>query len=224
MPRIFENETNSSMNNCNVKSFSLFFFLLLSSIQTFSQVKWGVKGGLNYTGNYYEIKEGIIEDISDLTSFRPSWHAGIFIDFQITNKFGISPEILFSDKGYNFSSTISRGEEVAVHLQYVDIPILAYYRLLPLIYLEAGIEPGILVNEYLSFSGGNRSISDNEDFDLSYLIGAKVGFNDSFHVGVRANLGLKETSELEFTDSNGSIDTRLASINRLVQLSAYLTF
>lgn len=212
------------------KLFTFSCVMILAVILAFptssqGQVNLGVKGGFNYTGNFYKVKDGVQRDFSNLSSFRPSWHVGVFLEFKVSERFGLAPELLFSDNGYNLINSASDPEEQPLHLQYIDLPLIVYFKILPLIYLEGGVEPGIKVNEFFSNQIGPNSRSDaHQDFDFSYLLGVRVGFSESLQVGVRANLGIAETQQINFTDQGGSVINEVASINRLVQLSGYLRF
>lgn len=81
---------------------SLLIFLLLVAVSTclYAQqnFNFGFRGGLNYTNNVLVTDES---SLSDENEYRVSYHVGIISSIELTDKFSVSPELLFPVKDTN---------------------------------------------------------------------------------------------------------------------------
>jgi hypothetical protein len=143
-------------------------------------------------GFHLGIKAGT--NISQLTGrsfdegFQWNFMAGAFAELNFTDKWGIDPEVLFSQTttqtASNFDDVYEQGiNSRGVKLNYLSIPILLTYKLpLPILSLQLGPQFGILMNtsENITTNGTNAFKSG----DFSMVIGAQVNLG-AFKAGAR---------------------------------------
>jgi len=197
---------------------SAFFTLCLANAQ---EIKYGVKAGLNLstlTGDvaYYDVKS------------KAGFHVGGFVEFKITDKFSVQPELLYSAQGAKlryssvdeFSSTIDKQN---IKLGYLNIPVMAKYYVIKGLSIEAGPQVGFLLSaknefNYSSYiteqysSTGEEDIKDDlKSIDFGFNFGAGYEFTENIFVQARYNLGLTSV----FEDADGDFDPK----NGVLQLS-----
>lgn len=134
--------------------------------------------------------------------------------FEISKKSSIKSGIVFTLQGgpnykrssdnYNglaFNSTQSYHiwSDGEVSLYYVKIPILYHFKSNGGLYLEGGIQPGILI-------GAKKKVEDSNDsgardafktFEFGIPTGIGYWFNDKFSIGARADFGLTNMNSTE---------------------------
>jgi hypothetical protein len=143
-------------------------------------------------GFHLGIKAGT--NISQLTGrsfdegFQWNFMAGAFAELNITDNWGIDPELLFSQTttqtASNFDDVYEQGiNSRGVKLNYLSIPVLVTYKLpLPILSLQLGPQFGILMNtsENITTNGTNAFKSG----DFSMVVGAQVNLG-AFKAGAR---------------------------------------
>ena len=93
-----------------------------------AQLTIGPKAGLNISKEYYGIK-GVDEDVD----FRTGLNAGVFGRYEISDKFDIQAELLYSQQGYKSTVpladiggiTLTEGYKSLSH--YLNVPVLLKY-------------------------------------------------------------------------------------------------
>jgi len=173
-------------------------------------LKFGVKGGVNFanlTGDFDP-------------SMKVGFHIGGFMEYKVSEKFVLQPELLFSTQGAKYKDDqVGEGFSVAgetnIKLSYLNLPIMAKYYVTNKFSFEAGPQIGVLLsakNEYgytgtiqgvpVSESGEIDIKDDLNSIDFGINFGAGYDFNDKISVGLRYNLGLSEISEYYYFDKN----------------------
>ncbi|MDO5637902.1 MAG: porin family protein [Myroides sp.] len=161
------------------------------------EVKFGPKAGVNFaTVNGKD---------TDEAKMMIGFHVGAFAEIKFNEQFAIQPEILYSAQGSKYEGTFNN---VEYKYDYINVPILAKYYIVPSFAVEAGPYVGFLMSAKaegtINYMGENVSIdSDEKDFSnsIDFGVGAGVSFNleNGFFVGARYNLGLtkigKENSQ-----------------------------
>lgn len=80
-----------------------------------AQVKFGIKGGMNFTSySYYEFG-----NISEAVNSHTGFNAGLAVNFKLPYGFAIQPELLYVSKGARFSG------DAKFHLiaDYIELPV-----------------------------------------------------------------------------------------------------
>ena len=99
--------------------------LLSASAQ---EVKFGVKAGLNLStvgGDMKDLIEGMGMDQKSHVGF----HIGAFVDLGLTENLYIQPGLFYSNKGVKGELKEDDSYKMKINLSYLEIPILASYRI-----------------------------------------------------------------------------------------------
>lgn len=146
--------------------FILFIGILLLSQEALSQLTYGIKGGVNLSS----IAGNSIEN----TDLRMGFHIGLLGRLELTNRFALQPEMQYSQRGFkrdvenifpDFDPVIRPSTvELSSRFDYVDIPLIAQYKLTEGLTVEAGPQLGFFLSESLKIDGDDidddRSGSD----------------------------------------------------------------
>ncbi len=165
-------------------------FTVASNAQGF---KLGVKLGTNLN----KISGKSFQDGFDL-----SYHVGGFAEIDFNHKWGIQPEILWSQsttKRTNFdllyptlvNSATSKDEKIK--LDYLAIPILLRYNVGKMLTLNAGPQFGILINQDNTFVKNGQDAFKKGDFSM--VGGAQLNFS-FLRIYGRYNIGLQNINDL----------------------------
>lgn len=148
-------------------SFTLLFTFALVATTVAQDFSYGFKAGLNFSqisGDSEQNAAGMdLENFNDATGF----HIGALFNLKFIDAFGLRGELMFSQKGTEyiydgasyrdftdedgivFSTLGNRRTVLNTTNSYIDIPVMAYYRLGKL-ELSAGPSIGVLVNSIAS--------------------------------------------------------------------------
>ena len=149
---------------------------ILGSMTVSAQaLKFGIKAGPNFA-NF----SGGISEID--YSMRTSFHAGLAAEIGLTDKFAISPELLYTSQGADVDGV---GD---FNLDYVSVPVLAkIYIFGSTLSVDVGPQFSFLVDEA-------REAYENESFDFAVAAGLTLNITKSFYAQGRYVWGLTEAS------------------------------
>lgn len=156
----------------------------------------GIKGGLNASTLY-------INDVEDRNE-RIGFHVGVFTQIPVSSFFAIQPELQYSTKGvsanYNLLGATGRS---SFNLNYVELPVLATFKLGNSVDLQAGPYASYLLNSKVSTKGdlGSDFQNVNRDNFNSFDYGIAGGLNIYFG---SAMLGLRYGQGLQPVASHGA--------------------
>lgn len=137
-----------------------------------SEMKFGVKAGYANT-NFGGDAE---------TDAASNFYIGGLVDFTISEKFHIQPELLYSMEGADNDET---------GLNFVRIPVMAKYYVAEGFNLQAGPQFG--------FVAGGDAIKDSlKSFDYGLGIGAGYELESGLFFDARYNLGLADLNDTPF--------------------------
>ena len=96
----------------------IFFCTLVLFFTTvcFSQVRYGIKGGLNVANEQLSASGGGATE-SESGNAIPSFHIGGFAEIPMSYNYSFVPEILLSGKGSDFPGTDNLGNSTTVLLE-----------------------------------------------------------------------------------------------------------
>lgn len=159
--------------------------------------KVGFKGGLNLSNLYV--------DNADDEQARFGWHAGVYGQLFSSEAFAIQPEINYSTKGTGVTyGSVGQGgvnlnHDQRINLHYLDIPVLAVFKLGRAAEIHAGPYWAYLLNAEIRNNDGDPNnqfdTQDRDNFeDWDYGLVGGIGFNlgQAAQLGVRYNYGLNE--------------------------------
>lgn len=175
-----------------------------------AQTRAGVKGGLNVSNLY-------IDDVNDENA-RFGFNVGVYGQVLSSDVFAIQPELLFSTKGSKAEYTGLVDQTVKYNLNYLDLPVLAVFKLGKSAEIHVGPYVSYLLNANISYSGDVANGDDEIDKDnlKSFDYGLAGGFGLNFgavQVGARYNYGL-----VKIADSNAAEAVIGDSKNSVAQL------
>ena len=152
------------------------------------EIKFGVKGGLNFATISGDNTKGI-----DLVT---SFNFGVVSEIPLSDKFSFQPEIMYSGQGYGFNDN-------TIALSYLNVPLMGKYYVTKGLSLEAGPQIGFLLaakNEKTDVKDSFNTV----DFGVNFGVGYKL--ENGLNFGVRYNLGLTDINNVDnssFKNKNG---------------------
>lgn len=171
-----------------MKKTVLITILLLSGFLSIAQngSGFGLKGGINYTGNgdFFNSAENAIQS----PDRNVGYHVGVF--GKLGNKIYLRPELVYT-------STTSGYNEGDLKLNKLDVPVLLGLKVIGPLHIFAGPAFEYILNS--KFDGVTIDDIEN-DFTVGLNIGAGVSFG-KLGIDVRYERGFNE-NELNFINSN----------------------
>lgn len=201
-----------------MKKISLCLFVFIFSLtHSFSQVNFGIKAGLNIA-NAKNINFGD-------NKVRLGFNVGILAEVEISKKFIVRPEFLYSIKGFKFPATAINGGGT-LSLNYISVPLLAGFRLNNDFTLFLGPEFNFLTNVNSKFDGSDHDVSNYfRKFDLAIDLGAAYNLKSGLGIELRYSYGFKDLADVIFTDQAGNeIGKGKEGSNRVLQLGLFYKF
>lgn len=150
--------------------FVLSIIVLLGLDTKAQKVKYGVKAGINYSD--FDIKEFDTDPIFAL-------NIGAFAQYELTDRFAIQPELLFTQGGAKSDNK--------VYLNYIAIPIMGKYKMTNALSIEFGPQIGYLVSAKAS---GENVSEGYKDYSFDLNLGLDYRFTNNIIIDIRYNLGL----------------------------------
>ena len=147
----------------STKLFSSIAALLIAPC-LMAQFHVGIKGGANIT----KVDGKAFKD-----EFRYGYHLGGFAEIGLGKKIQILPEVIFNQSSTTLDSSfkviyqnILNSNQSVVKLNYISIPILLNYKLLGPIYLQAGPQFSILVDQNKNLLQNGANAFKKGDFSM----------------------------------------------------------
>lgn len=194
------------------------------------EVKFGVKAGMNLSTLGGDLKDYMDMDQKNHVGF----HIGAFVDWGLTENFYIQPGLFYTNKGVREEfKDEDYSLKLKVNLSYLEIPVLASYR----IGISDNMKWHINAGPYLAYGlGGKFKYEGGEDgdddekafdedegdlkrFDFGLSFGTGVSFN-AFYVGLKYDLGLVNIAGDAWENEDGSAKIK----NRNFAISVGYTF
>lgn len=125
---------------------------------------FGFKGGINYS-NVYD-SEGQDFEANAKTGFV----GGIFLAIPLGPFFGVQPEILYSQKGYQSSGSILGSSYTMTRTtNWIDVPLLFAFKPSRFFTIVAGPQYSYLLSRKDVFTNGNSTTEQEEEFQNENL-------------------------------------------------------
>ena len=133
--------------------------------------------------------------------FSYGYHLGGFAQIGLTSKWGIQPEVLFSqvnvDTSDNFSAVYNFNQVSKVQLKYLKIPLLLNFSPNQFVTLQLGPQFGILMDQNSSLTKNGKEAFSKGDFSM--LGGLQLNISKLKIYG-RYAVGLNNINELDNQD------------------------
>jgi hypothetical protein len=170
----------------------------------------GIKAGLNASNLY-------IDDVNDENT-RFGFNGGLYGQILSSEAFAIQPELLFSTKGSQAEYGGLVNSTVRFNLNYLDLPVLAVFKLGPSAEIHAGAYASYLLSANIDYEGnfgsGNEKIDRDQLKTFDYGLSGGLGLNfGPAQIGARYNYGL-----VQIADSNNARSLLGNSKNSVAQL------
>ncbi|HKZ36206.1 MAG TPA: porin family protein [Chryseolinea sp.] len=206
--------------NTKLKLLTIYLFAIfagmISSTTAVAQMRAGIKGGLNVSNLY-------IDEVDDENA-RYGFNVGVYGQLLSSDVFAIQPELLFSTKGTKAEYGGSLFDQtVKFNLSYLDLPVLAVFKLGESAEIHVGPYVSYLLNANISHDGDLGSGVDDLDRDnfksFDYGLSGGFGLNfGNFQVGARYNYGLAKIAddndaEIFLGDSKNSVAQLYVAFN-----------
>jgi hypothetical protein len=144
---------------------------------------------------------------------RVGMAAGVEAEYGVAEKFGISAGVLYSMQGVKSSENLMGADVDYIYkLDYINIPILAQYYIVPGLAIKAGIQPAFKASAKRTIKAsadGTKAertddLDDVKGFALSIPFGVSYEYK-SFVLDARYNLGVTKAFKDSWnTDSKNS--------------------
>lgn len=176
-----------------------------ASSLTFAQ-QFGVKAGMNVSSLSKDA------NLSDQKS-KIGFNAGVFMNLPLGASFSLQPELLYTQYGSKSTYTlptitpgglVNQNYSSSTNLDYIALPLMVQYNVLPAFYLEAGPELGLSItakNKIKNDTTG-ETITESDNFKdsingLNVGIGIGAGYYVTPNVGITARYvaGLTDVAE-----------------------------
>ena len=168
------------------------------------RLTFGFTGGANYSNFVH-------------TDFKTQalvgYHAGALVEFKMTKNFSVREEFIFSTQGAKVQNGLFGQDNI--QMNYLSVPILFKYRTNCGLYLEAGTQTGMLINDNIDKKTIDKFA---KRIDLAAAGGLGYQSRSGFGIGVRYVAGLSKVGD--FQPGNINPDFR----NSVVQASIFYIF
>ena len=214
--------------------------LLAVALPASAQATFGIKLGINAATVSIEDEDLLIGELIDEAGpgfefdkrSRLGFVGGLTADIPVSATFSFRPEILYTQKGYAFETTVDgafEDDEVGdfngtqtFKIDYVEVPLLVAYRFPTQSTLDVALEVGPTLAYKLTTgigcSGDFGDCDDDndddavEDFDLGGAVGVTIG-SGPFGVGLRYTGGFLSIANDEFaSDDDPSVRNQVFTV------------
>lgn len=170
------------------------------TVMTASLQAQGIRLGAKVGTNLNKISGQSFSDGFDL-----SYHVGGFLEIDFNKKWGIQPEVLWSQTATKRSSfntiyaseinPLNNGEKIK--LDYLSIPVLFRYNVGGILTLNLGPQFGILLNQDKTLLQNGESAFKSGDFSM--VAGGQLNFK-VLRIYGRYNIGLQNINDIDNKD------------------------
>lgn len=181
------------MKKVLLATFAIIVFAATSQAQ-------GIRLGAKLGANLNKISGQSFNDGFDL-----AYHVGGFLEIDLNKKWGIQPEVLWSQtstKRTSFNTLYANdinplNNEQKIKLDYLSIPILLRYNVGNILTLNVGPQFGILLNQDKTLLQSGESAFKSGDFSM--VAGGQLNFK-YIRIYGRYNIGLQNINDIDDKD------------------------
>jgi hypothetical protein len=195
------------------KIIALAIFLLAGTVVSNAQLRYGIKGGLNYnqTGDInVESAENVADDVFSGAKAKSGFHVGVWTRLKIPLLgFYVRPELVYTSTKSEYSIL---GNNADYTLNTLDVPVLLGVKMLSLVTLSAGPSFQYTLNSKLDTNG----VFDQIDSEIDKFDTEGVAVNLQFGIGVElGKIGLDLRYETGLTESLSEYAANSAGIDAI---------
>ncbi|MFC4162416.1 porin family protein [Epilithonimonas zeae] len=176
----------------------IFGLLGLTMISLAYSQSFGVKGGANISTISQENGWG------DKNS-KVGFYAGLYMNAPVNALLSIQPELIYNNMGVKYENG---NTSHTLNLNYVSMPIMFQFELIPKFYVEGGPQFGVLVGNKNKYESDSKTIIEKDkdaynQLDLSGGVGLGFKFNN-MAIGARYIIGFTDIKKNGSTSWNNS--------------------
>jgi len=135
----------------------------------------------------------------DDAKFKTGVQIGAVAEYGLLEKLGLSAGLVYSMQGTKFDNE-------SLKANYLNVPVLANYYVIPGLAVKAGLQPGFLLSAKMD---GENVKDELKSFDLSIPVGVSYEYQN-FVVDARYNLGVTKVSKVGDSAKNQVVQLTLA--------------
>ena len=176
----------------------IFAMLGLTLMSLAYSQSFGVKGGANISTIS---KENTWGD----TNSKIGFYAGLYMNAPVNALFSIQPELIYNNMGVKYTNG---NTSHTLNLNYLSMPIMFQFELIPKFYVEGGPQFGVLIGNKNKYVSDSKTIIEKDkdaynQLDLSGGIGLGFKFNN-MAIGARYIIGFTDIKKNGSTSWNNS--------------------
>ena len=130
---------------------------------------------------------------------KPSYQAGLFMEYRATDKFAIAPEVVFASQG-------GKHDKITHYVNYINVPVMLKFYVTPEFSIDFGPQVGFNVYSKVSEDGHSSDIKDyTKDVDFGLGLGGTYNIAKDVFVQARYTMGLTKVFDsklLEMLDAD----------------------
>jgi hypothetical protein len=211
----------------------LFLTANASTMAVNAQIQFGLKGGLNISEVLTSNGEiAYVSGYPQTTRFFPmaGVQAGLLASVQLSKKFSLQPELLFSAQGTTDRPSIMYSITATERYKFnwINIPVLLKYNLPQGFFVETGPQFGLLIsakiNETVIGANGTTSYFVKDQFkttEFGWALGTGYMFPYNLGFDVRYNLGLSNFSNVSASGMKNAPVLSGSIKNSIIQIGIF---
>ena len=170
-----------------------------------AQVQFGAKVGFDMTNFWGEDAEH---------GMKPSYQAGLMMEYKFSPKFAIAPEVVFASQGGKFKAIdmnlfgLDVSKTVTYNTNYINVPLMLKFYATPDFSVDFGPQVGFNVYSKASVEDMDaidlKEITKSVDFGLG--LGGTYNLTENAFIQARYTLGLTKVFDVDGSnEKNGNI-------------------
>ena len=170
-----------------------------------AQVQFGAKVGFDMTNFWGEDAEH---------DMKPSYQAGLMMEYKFSPKFAIAPEVVFASQGGKFKAIdmnlfgLDVSKTVTYNTNYINVPLMLKFYATPDFSVDFGPQVGFNVYSKASVEDMDaidlKEITKSVDFGLG--LGGTYNLTENAFIQARYTLGLTKVFDVDGSnEKNGNI-------------------
>ena len=179
-----------------MKKSILFLSAVLISMSAMAQVEFGMKAGFDMTNFWGE---------NVLHGMKPSYQAGVFMEYHFNDKVAIAPEVTFASQGgkfklaqdvFGFDVTALglKDVDVTYNTNYINVPVMLKFYATPSFSIDLGPQVGFNVYSKATAEDNTLDLKDGtKTVDFGVGLGATYHLTENVFVQGRYTMGLTNT-------------------------------
>lgn len=170
-----------------------------------AQVQFGAKVGFDMTNFWGEDAEH---------GMKPSYQAGLMMEYKFSSKFAIAPEVVFASQGGKFKAIdmnlfgLDVSKTVTYNTNYINVPLMLKFYATPDFSVDFGPQVGFNVYSKATVEDMDaidlKEITKSVDFGLG--LGGTYNLTENAFIQARYTLGLTKVFDVDDSnEKNGNI-------------------